>query len=242
MKKYLIVLFFVVISAYKFGVLSGLNSAQTVVGSGVAKRVVVDVDVFDSLAIDGMGTVLLTHGPGQQLEIEADDNILAHIVSTTADSTLNIVSSGTVLKPQTPITYYVTYTALKSIELDGSVELKADTQLRAPELTLKTAGAIRMTLDLIVDILKVNCAGTGKLNLQGTAKNQTVSLFGACGYYAGKLASEYATINASGSVRATLNVNQTIKGEISGAAIVSYIGSPVVSVFSQGASSIRKVG
>ncbi len=241
-KKYLFFVLLALIPAYKFGVIPGFSSGKVIKGSGVAKREVRDIKLFDGIDISGMGTVFLTHGPEEQLEIETDDNILEHIFSQMANSELQIGSHNVILKPTIPIKFYITYTNLKHIQLTGAVQLQADNRLEAPALNIGTAGATRVTLDLIVDILHIDSAGSTTMNLQGKAKNQTIELSGACKYNAGKLASEQASIEASGSVHATLKVDKKIKGELFGAAIVSYIGSPEVSVFSHGASSIQKVG
>jgi hypothetical protein len=181
--------------------------------------------------------VILTKAEKPHLEIETSEQALQKIQVVERGDTLKLEYTG----EDTIITYHVAYTDIKEVELDGAIELEA-AELSAEKFDIDASGAARINATLNVGELEVLGRGAAKFNLEGIARNQKINLEGACEYNAGSMDSEFVAVKGSGSVHVTLNVSKKIDADIAGATIVNYIGSPMISIKSSGASSLQKVG
>lgn len=213
-----------------------------VYGSGSIIKEERPIDDIHSFVVQGMGTVKLSQNDTESLIIETDENLMPYIKSEVSGHTLKIkIDNANQLKPTNGIVYHLTVKKIKGIELLGAVNVEA-TMLRADKLAFKVMGASKIDVPMNVKELYVNASGAATYNLSGTAEDQRVKLSGAGLYNAAKLVSREGDIDVSGSVRATVNVSDTLKIDAQGAAQVEYLGDPKVKLNVSGVAAARRIG
>ncbi len=218
------------------------EKVKTIKGSGIKARQERPIKDVDELKVTGSGKVILKQGATESLVIEADDNILPHIISEVDDGELFIhPERNTNLRSKSGIVYYFTLKQIEEIKLSGAVELESSL-IEAKKLEFELAGATKVKARIKTDIVEIEGSGASKLYLEGETNRQKAEISGSVHYDAGSLKSDSAEIEASGASRVTIAVRKQLEIEASGVAVVSYKGDPEVTIDSAGAASVQKVG
>lgn len=198
-------------------------------GSGIAAAEERAVGGFSSVAFALPGTLLIEQNGTESLRLEADDNILPHVVTEIRRTRLVIRTDAGRLEPQTPIRVHVTADQLESLEQAGSGRVEVPS-LRANSVSLTVAGTGAATVDqLEADMLRAQVAGSGTLRVSGSVHRQEVTLAGSGDMDAGDLQSEEAQVNIAGSGSATLTVHDQLDANLLGSGSLRYFGSPRIS-------------
>ncbi len=217
-------------------------NSKTIQGSGIKARQEYPIEDVDELKVAGSGKVILKQGDTESLVIEADDNILPHIIIEVDDGELSIhPEHNSNLRSKSGIVYYLTLKKIEEIELSGAVELESSL-IEAKKLEFGLSGATKVKARIKTDTLEIEGSGASKLYLEGETNKQKVEISGSTHYDAGSLQSESAEIEVSGASRVTVAVRKKLEVEASGVAVISYKGDPQVTIDSSGAASVQKVG
>ena len=209
------------------------NANRVLTGSGRVTSEARSIEAVHSVALEGLGDVILQEGAATSLTIEAEDNLLPLITSSVQDGTLRLGFDRTTwrdtIRPTEPIRFLLTLPTLAAFDLAGSGSLQAAT-VRTEALTLRLTGAGDLTIEqLEAATLDVRLDGSGDLNLAGAVDSQTLSLGGTGQYQAGDLASATAEITISGAGDAVVWATDELAILISGTGTVSYWGQPTLS-------------
>ncbi len=215
---------------------------KRIYGSGIIIKQERSIRDIHSVDISGMGTVVLSQGDTESLEIETDDNLMQYIISDVDGHTLKIKIDDKVrIQPSSTIVYYLAVKKIKKIVLQGAVKVKAG-KIETDELSFQMFGSSRIDATIDVKELEVESSGSTKCNLQGNAEKQKIKISGSGFYNAGKLLSKECDIDVSGAARIMVNVTDDLKVDASGVAFIGYKGDPNVRKKSAGATTIQKVG
>ena len=95
-------------------------------------------------------------------------------------------------------------------------------------------------MNLVTENLNASVSGSAKMNLYGSATQQTFVVSGSGKIDAANLPGKFASINVSGSSRSTLNVSEKLNIKISGSGSVRYTGNPELDTDISGSGSIAK--
>lgn len=200
-----------------------------------------EVEAFDEVDLQGIGTLVITQGALGPLTIEAEARVLPRIETAVRDGRLTIRP----LRPfrtRQPITYAVSVEQLTAIDVSGAGRVEA-ARFAADQLRLGVSGAGTALLpELSAGSLDVVGAGDATLELSGAVDRQRVELSGASEYLADDLASRAASLVVAGASQATVRVSETLEANISGAGRVAYYGDPSVTQEVSGAGRLIKVG
>jgi hypothetical protein len=220
-----------------------LGPAELVQGSGHVKTESRDVRDFDGVALNGLGTLVVTQGATEALTIEAEDNILPRLRSVVEGGTLQLgPASGVQVHPTSTLRYELTVKQLGRIQVSGAGDVRSS-RLQGGQLSLGISGTSHVNLaGLSVSSLTVDVSGAGDLTLAGQAAQQTATLNGSSKYAAASLASQRASVTVNGTGDCTVRVSERLAATINGAGHVSYYGSPTVEQSVTGAGSIRRSG
>jgi hypothetical protein len=235
MKKYfvLIILISGVIA------ISGCIGTQNA-GSGNVVNTIKNVSSFNQVILSGTGTLIITQGSNESLVIEAEDNVGSNITPVVSNNELILNQNNTPI-PTKPVKYHLTVKDLNRIQIDGAGQIQSDT-LNTNNLTININGASQGAMNnLNVVILTVNINGAGKLNMGGTAANQTIKISGAGNYNAGNLISKNAVINIDGGGNVVVRVSDLLNVIINGAGDISYIGNPQINRQITGGGNIKQI-
>lgn len=204
-----------------------LGEQETVRGSGVVVETSVDVQDFSRVALAGSGNLYIVQGSNENLEIEAEENLIPHLEIEVRGNTLIIgTESGKNLRPTEPINFYLEIRDLTGLILSGSGLVEMD-ELQAEDLSLTLSGSGNIVIgDLEADSLDVSLSGSGNIEVSGELENQDLTLSGSGDYDAGDLRSSVADIVISGSCTAEVQVEESLDVLITGSGEVRYHGNP----------------
>ena len=168
------------------------SCALTVIkGSGQIKSEPRLVSGFDSIDFSGSGELVITQGDSESLTIEADDNILPHILTEVRNGVLEIRFDrddwGTYYRPTRPIRFNLNLKELRSVSLSGSGAISAEA-LKSDRLSLDVSGSGNVRIDhLEASDLAFDLSGSGQADLFGKVTSQQISISGSGSYQAGDL-------------------------------------------------------
>lgn len=214
---------------------------QKATGSGNVINQSQNVSGFNQVALEGIGTIIITQGNQESLTVEAEDNLIPYIKTNVSNNKLSISMDRGMPVPTKPVIFHITVKDLNTIDTSGSGKIQSD-NLKVNSLTINTNGAGEGNLtNLNVNTLKILISGAGRLNISGNANNQDITISGAGDYTANNLVSKTVTITISGAGKGTVRVSDTLNAIINGAGQISYIGSPKITQQISGAGTIKQI-
>lgn len=219
------------------------SDAARVSGSGTIVSETREVSTFERVVLAGEGHVIVTPGSQPSLEIETDDNLLPHVVSSVQGGELVLsTEEGVDLDPSNTVTYRVGLPAITGIELLGAGALDVGrVETDRFEVLLAGAGNIRVEA-VVADRIDVTLGGAGSIGLSGEVDLQVVDLPGAGNYRAENLQSAAAEVRSTGAVGATLWAVDRLDITASGTGSIRYYGHPTIDQSVTGTASIESLG
>jgi hypothetical protein len=237
---------FLVASIFILSACQFLPWIRVVRGSGNVITETRQVSGFSALRLDGAGRLVITQGTTENLEIQAEDNLIGELTSEVQDNTLVLGYQQqpwrkTIL-PTQPIIYNLTVTDLTKLTLNGAGDIDIRS-LETGSLVIDINGAGQIDIkEIIADQLTVNFAGTGSVTVSGVVSDQVVILDGAGNYQAGDLQSRSTSIEINGLGNGTVYATETLAITINGGGSVGYYGSPRVTQEITGLGDIKNLG
>jgi hypothetical protein len=216
---------------------------RTVRGSGNVVTEERQASGFDSVALSGVGRVIITQGDKEALTIETDDNLMRYIESNVKDGTLELGLAGnTIPVPSQSIIFRVSVDDLTGLDSSGAGSFEIG-KLDTDRLKVSLSGAGDIGVDsLNATDLVVAISGAGNVELAGQVETQEIDLSGLGNYNASDLESRAASVRISGAGSTVIWVLDTLDVEISGAGNVEYFGSPEVTRDISGAGKVTSRG
>ena len=204
------------------------------------------VSDFDKVVLSGVGTLYITQGDEESLEIEAEDNLMPYIVSKVRGNTLTIGFEDDkwtqAIQPTEPLKFFLTLKDLSKVELSGAGRVVVE-DIETDELRIISSGAGDIEIDnLSAKKLTVTLSGAGNCEIGGQVADQSIVISGAGNYSAEYLETESTSIQVSGMGSSRVWATKDLKIEISGAGSVKYYGSPHITQEISGAGNIKSLG
>ena len=211
----------------------------------------------EGIILEIPASVYIEKGEEQSIRIEAQQNILDNIITTTFDDLLRVKFDEDVSRCE-PIKIYMTIASLKGIDVRGSGEVVANqgfsteenlyinisgsgsvfADANANEVDMNISGSGDIELKTICESIYSNISGSGDVRLTGACKNAEFNTSGSGDVMAYKFEIETCKINIVGSGDAQLNVSEFLSVSITGSGDVHYIGNPALSVNITGSGDI----
>jgi hypothetical protein len=190
-----------------------------------------EVGRFTEIALGGVGRLTVALGDAEALTVEAQSDVLPHIITRVEGNRLVIRLQkrgfGALLGDIGQIHYRVTARALDAIAISGAATVTA-AELAAERFDLQISGAAKADLNLTADRLETQISGAGRVTLRGKTDTQRVTVSGAATYRADELASRECRVVISGAGTARVNVEGALTVRLSGAGRVFYTGNPTI--------------
>lgn len=190
-------------------------------GSGTMKREVRVIEPFDRVSISGAANIEIVSGQSTgSCEVECDDNLLEYLATTVEDGELKIhflrrISSSKSLQ------VWLATEHLSKISASGSV-------------AVKVAG-------LDEPVTELDVSGSAKLQCAGKVERLEIHASGSTAFDCLELAADDVVINLSGSGKASLQANRTLKVAVSGSGSVQYLGTPEIEQNISGIGSVKPI-
>ncbi len=181
-----------------------------IIGSGIIFTQQRELAAFDSIDMRAVGEVEVTQGVVQRVDIETDDNIIDHIITTVSNGELMIASDED-YESDHGVIITVTIPDIDTLELSGVGNIEGRNAFTVDELGLYLDGVGSITVSGNAQILIAELSGVGSIDAEAlTAATATVDISGVGSIY----------------VTATDELNATISGD----GDVHYAGNPPVIV------------
>jgi hypothetical protein len=195
-----------------------LADAQ-VKGSGAARTEARAVGSFSKLSAGGAIHLTITVGGATAVTVTADDNVVP-LIRTRVQADRLIIDTADGYTPRTPVAVVVTTPRLTALGLSGATTAEAR-GLTGDRFALDLSGASHATLTGATTAIAIEASGAAQLD--GRA-----------------LATQDATVSASGASQLELAVARALTVEASGASEVAYRGTPAVTKATSGTSRVRR--
>ena len=244
--------------ACSFGNLATTSGSGRIVKE---EREISDVTVVELATV---GTLYVEFGDEVSLVVEAEDNIIEYIETTTWNDKLTIdMRSNMSLRTYRPIIYRLTVPTLERLELSSSGDaFMADLDTREFEARLSSSGDLEMgdlnvenvTLrlsssgDVVVNNifgsrLEVTQTSSGDVEIGGGKVDlQDVTLNSSGDYLARDLTSSEAYVSCSSSGDATVRVSDYLDARSSSSGDIFYYGDPVVESHTSSSGDVERAG
>ena len=199
---------------------------------------------FDAIEIGGGIDLFLQQGAGFVVEVEADEDELAEIVTEVRNRTLQIrrKSSFSFFNwSGHPGSVHVTLPGLASLTASGGSDVRTERTFMGDRLQLVASGGSDLEIAVTVAELEAEASGGSDMRLRGSARSASVRSSGGSDLNASGLTVDEADVRSSGGSDASIAVRDKIVANASGGSDVTYSGEPrTVDVNTSGGADVRR--
>jgi hypothetical protein len=205
------------------------------------------VGSFHNIEVSGLAEIVLRQGSRETLTVEGAQRT-QYVDSEIRNETLTINAAqgrhwadwfGRGSGAPTP-RIIIEFVDIRRLESAGAVKWSAK-RLRADDLHVELAGACSLRIDDL-QATKLVFEGSGAINAQlaGKVGLQELELSGAGSYDAANLVTDSTVVESNGAAKAIVNAKTSLRVDLSGAAVVEYLGDPKVEQQVSGISKVRR--
>ncbi|MBC2840196.1 head GIN domain-containing protein [Robiginitalea sp. SC105] len=205
------------------------------------------VGSYDAVSVSHIFTVYLVAGSEGQLRVEAEENLMEHIITEVSGNELKIhVERGIQLEPgrefrKDGIRIWVPVESISEVSASGASDLIGEVALTADRFKASISGAADCELDVTAETVLVDMSGASELRLSGAAETLEIEGSGASDLDAYGLTARHVDAELSGSSDADVTANESLRARVSGAGGLTYRGNPdKLESKASGAGSVRK--
>ena len=220
------------------GVMTG---CKDLVGSGNLETKEYTFSDFTKVDIGTSCEFDITQSDSYSISITADDNVMQHVRVTKSGDTLKI-DLGTFARPiSATLEATVTMPRLYDLEASGACHGTISGFNSSEDLNIEVSGASKVEGDITASNTNFDISGASTLELEGTAGDMEAEVSGASHLNLDKFTVNNADVTLSGASNGTVNVNEILDANLSGASHLRYIGVPRMGdINTSGASSLNK--
>ncbi len=194
-------------------------------GEGDPVRRTFNVPPLRGIIVEGAVDVIIRRTAAQQVEVEAQPNIMAMLDTSVADGIWSIRTSQC-YKTGKDIIVHLDLPELSSVSVRGSGDVTSEDQFDADKMELEVSGS--GNLKLIVNAMNVNATitGSGDMELMGMCQQFTSLINGSGDIKAGDLQCARAKADIVGSGDIDLHVTDVLEANVTGSGNIDYKGDP----------------
>jgi carbon monoxide dehydrogenase subunit G len=214
-------------------------------GSGKSATETRTVGEFQAIALTGAMDLVARQGAQQQVQIQADDNLLPlleTVVENTRHGATLVVrfKKGESFYGRSRVQVTVTVPKLTAVTSNGSGDLRVEA-FTTPSLHIGLAGSGDAKIEgLAADELSVRISGSGNVTGKGSTRKLDVNIAGSGEVSLMDLRSADAVVSIAGSGDARLNAQKTLNVRIAGSGDVTYTGNATLNSKVAGSGSVSK--
>lgn len=219
--------------------------SQSITGNGnwvTQKR---SISSFSKLKVSGHFEVQITEALTNEISLQAEENLLPHIVSEIKKGTLILRPKRTkILKPSRgrAIQIKIPSEALQAIALAGSGKILGEHALNTNEIQIKQSGSGSINLKLECQFIESKQSGSGTIHLEGRTKKLIANNSGSGKLLLSALQSQEVKAHMAGSGKIKLNAVDNLEAIVNGSGLIYYKTTPNLKISSQidGSGAIKE--
>ena len=202
---------------------------KTIKGDGNLKKETRTVSEFSSISSRGPLDIKIVPGHSNNIEVEADENLLPYIETNVENGKLIIqTKKNNNIKSASKMVVYVSMDKIKSLQISGSGNIESDGTLtgdESTEITLSGSGNIHLNSGSFKEV-NFAISGSGNIVVKGgNADNVSVAVSGSGNIFVSDISAQNVDVKISGSGNARVNADKSLTAKISGSGNVFYKGS-----------------
>lgn len=217
MKKHLLSLFFVFVSITVFG--CGIE------GSGNVITELRNLQSFTGIDLRNTANVYITRGDVQEIKIEAEDNIVPLIFTEIKNDEL-VIRCQEDIHTTRAVNIFITVKNLCLMELSGSGSMVTRSFFSCDHMNVRLSGSGDIKASINTKSLKATLAGSGNMELNGSAVESDVRISGSGDVNAQQMRSFTSAVSISGSGSGKVDVANDLTVNITGSGNVLYLSEP----------------
>jgi hypothetical protein len=224
-------------------VIAGCTDADRVVVEG-SRNVVTEtrtVGDFERISVEGFGHLDVEVGPNTSLSIEAEDNVLPHLITEVQGATLIVTSrpNASFQNVEEPV-YTITTPALAKVTIAGSGSVTvAGLLTQSFEVTIAGSGDL-VAPGVQLDSFDVSIGGSGFVTTSGVVESVDVSIEGSGRFGGADLVAADVEVTVSGSGNVVVNATDNLGVTISGSGNVTYLGDATLTQSISGSGTVSR--
>ena len=215
------------------GIVLGLTACDywvmtdTIYGNGNVESEIRKVHGFDGIKVSSGIDVYIKQGNGENLKVEADENLHEVIRTEVRNRTLHIYAEENIRRA-TAKRVYVLFKDLNRIKISSSGDLECVNTLETENLDISLSSAGDLTLDVEARDIFLSISSSGDASISGKADYLKASLSSAGDLHAYDLEVKKCTINVSSAGNAKIHVIEELDATASSAGDIYYKGDPTI--------------
>ncbi|MEO7307979.1 MAG: head GIN domain-containing protein [Ferruginibacter sp.] len=215
-----------------------IASCRSTTGSGKLITQTRPAGNFDGINVSGDFEVEVKIGTGTSVVIEADDNIMKYIETTTAGSTLKIYTEGLHNYSDVHMKVYITTPSLKKINASSSADVMVEQPLVSTDkLVFKASSGSEIKTEVDAPEVSADASSGATISLHGKTRSYYAESSSGADIKSWDLLSENTTVSVSSGASAKVHASIKLNATASSGASISYHGAAnVVKSVSSGAS------
>lgn len=201
---------------------------NTVKGSGNLKKEQRNVNAFSKIDVSrGIQVIARQGSASSTIALEADDNILPYIETKIIGSKLIITIKENVnVQTKSPMKVYVTAPEISEFEVSSAARVTGDGVWKANAMEIDLSSAGKVELNLNVGELKIDVSSAADAVLEGDVNKLEAEISSAAKLNASQLAAKIADVEVSSAAKASIQVTEELRYDVSSAASLKYSGEP----------------
>jgi DUF4097 and DUF4098 domain-containing protein YvlB len=208
-------------------------------GAGNVVRKPLAVQAFHGVRVEGALDVVITPASVQQVEVEAQENLVG-LLTTSVQGGVWTIATSKGYSTNKPFVVHIRVPVIDVVELDGSGNVKADGSFTAGAVKLLVNGSGDIDMAFAASSVDVQLQGSGDVNLAGTSAQVSVAVAGSGDINARNLRAESVQASVSGSGDITVHASKRLKAVIAGSGDITYSGDPAtVDTSMDGSGEVR---
>ena len=223
-------------------VLVTISSCHFKSGSGNIITEKRPVGNFDGISVGGGFEVEVKVGPVAEVIVEADDNIIKYIETTTSGNTLKIRTEDMHNYSDVHMKVYITTPALISVKASASAEVVVkDVLVSKEKLSFKASSGGNIQAEVDGPEIETDVSSGASVNLNGKTKKYSAEASSGADIKTYDLLSEITKVKVSSGASAKVHASVTLNATASSGGTVSYLGAATVNnTVSSGGSIVKK--
>lgn len=218
-----------------------LNSCNYTTGSGNIITEKRTVGSFSGIDVSNAIDVEVKIGPVTVVEVEADDNVIKHIVTSISGGILKIRIENLHSINNAHLKVYITTPVLKSIDAGASADVKVMDVING-DGKLSFSASSSADIEAEVDAPEVNAeaSSSGSITLSGRTKNYKAEVSSSGDIKSARLLSENTNVSANSSGSAEVYASVSLNAEASSSGSIDYHGAAIVKQTVNSSGSVEK--
>jgi len=206
------------------------SSDTKVKGDGNVVSKTRSISDYDKVSLKGSLDVALVYGEEGSIKIEAESNLIEHIVTKVEGNDLKIhVEKGYNLNPSNGRKLLITvpFKELSKVNVAGSGDINSYDTIKTNGFEINITGSGDVKLGLEAEDVKVLITGSGTAALTGNTNLLACNVTGSGDLYATKLKAKNVDASVTGSGNIKVDVTEFLKARVTGSGDIDYSGNPI---------------